>query len=130
MLLVQDRAWIQKHLVSLDRSFAVVAALIARFSPLARAIRPDVAISECAKVFLREFDASGGGKLLEFTNLQTGLLLLTMDGPTNTEIRYGDPRFYEDDIRQLVEADLLRITRNSDGNMRRARRVVRLNADQ
>jgi hypothetical protein len=113
-LLMLNRTEIQEQLGNLDRNLALIATSMSQFVGLARAVRPEVTISQHALNFLREFDASGAGMLLEIT-LDSRPVFIAMDAPGNQQIDYGDPRFLEDDLRQLVEARLLRTSFNSQG---------------
>lgn len=116
-LLTQDRATLLQRFDQLDHHLAVIAQMVQGLGGIAQAIRPEVRISRHALAFLREIDRSGSSAVLEMGGMG-GRKLFTMDtekGLTGV-IRYGDERFFEDDVHQLITAELLRLAHDKQGN--------------
>lgn len=111
-LLSQNRATVLERFDRLDRILATIARNTEGFRELAAAVRPEARLSEHAIDFLRAFERSGSGEIMEFVVTTGRMLLPTEGGP---QIDYGDWRFFEDDMLTLVEAGLLRLKYNPDG---------------
>lgn len=135
-ILAQDRATLLQRFDQLDYQLTIIASLVGGFAELAHAVRPTVQLSRAALTFLRDFDRSGRGQIMEF-NVQSGRKLMAIDPQKvvqRAEIAYHDERFFEDDVRQLVDAGLLRVSHAKTGHRifhftRQAAELVRSSAD-
>ncbi len=115
ILLSQDRADLFKKLAAIDRRLAIIAGSIEGFAQVASAIHPYARISNDAKKFLRDFEMSGGSKAIEFPTTQEHIILVSDATGNKGELR-GGWRFFDDDISLMVEAGLLKLSR--DGGRR------------
>lgn len=113
-LLTRDRAFLTECLVRLDRNLAAIASDMQGFAAVAEAMRPEARLSADALSFLRDFDRSGAPQVIEF-NAANGRFLVPVGGISGAKIEHGDPRFFEDDVRQLLEAGLLRLGQGPNG---------------
>lgn len=128
-LLAQDRAFLIEYLLRLDRNLAALASMVQGFAEVAEAIRPEARLSEDALSFLRDFDRSGASEVIELI-AQTGRFLRSFGGTSTVNLEFGNSRFFEDDLRQLLELGLLRLGEGPHGTRvflltRRASALVR-----
>lgn len=114
-LLATDRKALEQKLELLDRVLAGIASTLDGFSQLASAVQPNARISPQAVSILKQFSAAGASRAIEFKNVSTHLTLSFVDG-TQEPISFTEPRFIEDDLRSLVDINLLRLDYNSSGS--------------
>jgi hypothetical protein len=115
-LLAETREVLMARLAALERALVQYAGNVAGFEPLARAVAPNSLLSDQATSILRQIDLSGASKVLELHHgTDGGTSLLYMDGGTQGAVQLSDQRFLQDDLRTLVELNLLRPDRNSSG---------------
>lgn len=112
LLLEQQQDKLIERLDSIDSLLVSVASAFSDFRELGVALRPSSALSSNAFSILRQFDSSGASKLLESQTYDgTRLMFLDAQGMIQVE----DDRFLQDDLRTLVELDLLRQDSNARG---------------
>lgn len=111
-LLEQQQDALMERLDSIDSLLVSVTSAFSDFRELGVALRPNSALSSNALSILRQFESSGGSKLLESRTYDgTRLMFLDVQGIIEIE----DERFLEDDLRTLVDLDLLRHDLNAKG---------------
>jgi hypothetical protein len=120
LALSEDRQVLIEMLKDLDRKMAILAAATITLTPLAQALHPDVTISPEALNFLQSFEQSGSGRALEFSNLQIGREIMTLDGPPTSRkiLAPSDWRFFEDDIATMCDLRLLSVDYDESGKRR------------
>ena len=111
-LLNEDRELLLAKIDDLDSALASYASKFEGFSELASAIKPEVVLSAQALSILRQFEASGGSKMIQLKSLGP-VQYLFLDG--NGQLEIDEPRFIEDDINTLIELGLLRQDYNRKG---------------
>ncbi len=111
-LLNEDREVLLSRIGELDNALAAYASNLEGFSGLASAINPEVVLSSQAISILRQFEVSGGSKMIQLKSLGP-VQYLFLDG--NGQLEIEEPRFIEDDINILIELGLLRHDYNSNG---------------
>ena len=111
-ILILDRDLLLKKFVELDKRMATLSCSFSITRGLAKAIRPGAELSDHAINILEQLVDSGGSWILE-TDSKDGVELIIYDGDGNIEIK--ERRFLVDDLRNLVEAELLLHGLNSAG---------------
>ena len=102
------------RLETIDKALALYASRIPEFSDLADVLRPNNKLSDQAISILKQLNDSGGSKLLEAH--MGGVIILQVLNGNGGKVVADDERFLEDDLKTLVEFDLLRHDVNSKGN--------------
>ncbi len=114
-LLRDSRETILERLATLDKTMATVAAGITSYRDLALAAYPSSELSSQAYAILEQFYDSGATSVLEIKYWSDPMELAYMDGLSNGNISYTEPRFVEDDLTTLVNLGLLDLDRNGKG---------------
>jgi len=112
IILIQDRDLILKKFVELDKRMATLSCSFSFTRGLAKAIRPGAELSDQAIYILEKLVDSGGSWILEIP-YKDGVELMIYDGDGDIEIK--ERRFLVDDLRNLVESELLLHDLNSAG---------------
>lgn len=115
VLLNHSRETILERLSALDKTMATVATGIASYRDLALVAYPSSELSGQAYAILEQFYDSGATSVLEVKYWSDPMELAYMDGPSNGNIAYTEPRFVEDDLTTLVNLGLLNLDRNGKG---------------
>jgi hypothetical protein len=100
------------RLISIDRSLVALCEAEGPLGALAKSVNPRAMLSDQAKHILVSFEETGAGAALELW-VDDGMALIFMDRPGEIDIE--DQRFYRDDVDQLIELGLFRITFNDKG---------------
>lgn len=103
-MLNQDRDFLLKKFSELDNRIATTACSFTITRGLAKAMKPGAELSDQAVSILEQLVDSGGSWLLEIRS-KDGVKLIIYDGDGNIDIK--EPRFLDDDLRSLVNAELL-----------------------
>ena len=113
-LLGENQREILQRLQALDRSLASFAAGFEAYRGIAEAAHPESALSSQALSLLEQFYDSGASKVLESVGF-SGTGLHVVDGPRNGSLEFTDARFLSDDLKTLVQLNLLDVERNGSG---------------
>ena len=118
MILSEDRSVLLEKLESLDNALAQFASGLEGFSQLVNVVRPTARLSSQAISILRQVEEVGGMYILESRTIRIGggLDLHIRGGSRSVTIAIEEQRFIEDDIRTLIELNLLRLDYTSQGN--------------
>jgi hypothetical protein len=112
-VLIEDQhGEVMGKLAELDKVLATVAARIAGFQPLAKAVQVETGLSDQAVSILHQMNEAGTSKFLEIT-LRGGNQFVMLD--KSGEIHVNEPRFMDDDLGTLCNLGLLRLSHNSSG---------------
>jgi hypothetical protein len=111
-LLNTQRSDFLERLERIESALAAYAGSIEGFAPLAENSKPSSLLSTQAQDFLRFYETSESGALLEIQTLQaTEFHSLDSVGGWAAD----EPRFMEDDLNLLINLSLVTLTRNSKG---------------
>lgn len=99
--------------LAIDNALASYASIIPGFSEIVAAFEPERRLSTQQVDILRQFYESQASKILR-PRLLSSVRLKCLDGDRR-DIKIIDPRFFEDDLRTLVELQLLRQDSNEHG---------------
>lgn len=113
-ILQEDRELFLGKLESINSALLSFASGISGFSSVAEAINPNAMLSDQAISILTQFEDREASKILEVHSLQD-MGLLFLDGKGGA-IEIDEPLFIEDDLKILVELNLLRHDLNSSGD--------------
>lgn len=112
VLLLQQQDVLLNRLDNIDSLLVSVTSAFHNFRELGLAIKPAAALSSNALSILRQFESSGSSRVLERKTYDGNKLNFL---ETGGEIQVEDERFLEDDIRTLVDLELLRHDQNENG---------------
>jgi hypothetical protein len=111
-LLNTQRSDFVERLARIESALAGFASSVEGFESLAASTSPNSLLSKQALDLLRFYESSGSGKLLELKLMRrTEFHSLDASGGWAAD----EPRFIEDDLRQLVSLGLLNIDHNQKG---------------
>ncbi|OSI18837.1 hypothetical protein BWD09_00850 [Neisseria dentiae] len=113
-LLNQNHQELLNKILQLDSLLLHLASHINGFSQLANAFPRNNSISNQAMSILRQLHESGGSFFLEIKTMG-GHHFQIMDRQGNGRIKLEEPRFIEDDLRQLCSLGLLHKDYNGKG---------------
>ena len=108
-ILNQEYAIVSEKLQSVDNKLASLLSEDRLFSKLVKAISPKQILSEQAKAILIQFEAAQASEMLEIGMYSEGTLYMFADG-LQGQLNYSEARFIKDDLKKLVELDLLNKT--------------------
>lgn len=112
-ILNQDRQVLHEHLAKLDNALVAFASAIDGFAQVGQSLNPNAALSEDAISILEQIDARKCSKVMLMRVFGGGSLIPTDGHGGNIVI--ADWRYFEDDMRALVDAKLLIPGKNSKG---------------
>jgi hypothetical protein len=110
--LQEDNKAIIQKLETIDTLAASIASRIEGLAEIAKAVKPNQALSNQALSILKQLNDSGQSRFIEFP-IHGRRLFQMMDGPG--QISFNEPQFIEDDLRILADLGLLRLEYNSSG---------------
>lgn len=102
-----------ERLARIESALAGFASTVEGFESLASSTRPDSLLSRQALDLLRFYESIGSGKLLEL-KLDHGTEFHSLDALGGWAA--DEPRFIEDDLRQLLALGLLNLDHNKNGD--------------
>lgn len=102
-----------ERLERIESALAGYASSVEGFAPLAANTRPDSALSDQALALLGFYETHESGALLEVAGFEE-LSFHCLDGKGSWEP--DEPRFIEDDLRILVDLQLLKLGHGSKGS--------------
>jgi hypothetical protein len=114
VLLKADHAELMERLDGIDRTLTALASHDHALGGIARVLRPGATLSTGALDILRWLDRSAAARAVE-VRTSGGIALIPVGGKGGN-YSPDDERFFEDDLGTLVELDLLRLDRNSQGS--------------
>jgi len=100
----------------LDEALCAVAAHVGQFSSLARAVRPELGLSEQAVSIVSQLVESEADAIWEMKVYSGGAdEYLLMGGVGQRNVQYDEPRFIDDDLNALCDIGFLRLEIGSKG---------------
>lgn len=108
-LLNQQNDVILAQFKKLDDMLLMLASQLDGFSSIAKAVQPDLIISDQALSILKQLVESQASCFMEHKMMTGGLNEYIILGGKSGRIKYDEPQFMEDDLNRLVELGLLRL---------------------
>jgi hypothetical protein len=102
-----------ERLDRIENALASFTSGIEGFEALASNTKPSALLSKQALAFLKFYESSGSGKLLE-SHMSVGTIFHSLDGTGGWAP--DEPRFIEDDLDALLQLGLVSVSRNSKGS--------------
>lgn len=103
---------VMTKLSALDDSLLRLASHIEGFNEISKAVAPNIELSDQSISILKQLNASGGSFFMELKTLGATMYQV-MDA--SSEIDIAEPRFVDDDLKQLCDLGLLLPDMNSKG---------------
>jgi len=113
--LAEGRDELLAKLSTLDEKLSAVAAGLGPLDAIAKALRPETILSQQAREILCEFELTQASLAIEHTSMDAAGPELLFQSQHQGSLEIREHRFYDDDMKSLVNLRLLSMDLNSRG---------------